>query len=81
MFYGHVLGCKGLQRTVVSSAFNEIAARERSRERLYVGLSRATDLLVLVGDPAVVRAMGGHEVAARLGSALDRAEGRSWRGS
>jgi hypothetical protein len=30
-------------------------------------MSRATDLLVVVGDPDVVTAVGGHEVAKRLG--------------
>ena len=48
---------------------NETKVRDRSRERLYVGMSRATDLLVVVGDPATVREMGGHAVASRLGLA------------
>jgi hypothetical protein len=30
-------------------------------------MSRATDVLVVVGDPAVVREMGGDQVATRLG--------------
>ena len=42
-------------------------AHDRSREKLYVGLSRATDRLVVVGDPEVIREMGGPEVAKRLG--------------
>ena len=67
VFYGHVLGCKGLERRVVVLAVNDTAVRERSRERLYVGLSRATDLLVVVGPPELVREMGGPEVAKRLG--------------
>jgi len=67
VFYGHVLGCKGLERRVVVLCVNESAPRDRSRERLYVGMSRATDLLVVVGDPAVIRATGGDEVARRLG--------------
>ncbi len=41
--------------------------RDRSREKLYVGMSRATDQLIVVGDPDVVREMGGPEVARRLG--------------
>ena len=45
---------------------NEDGTRDRSRERLYVGLSRATDRLVVVGDLAVIEAMGGAEVAQRL---------------
>ncbi|MGA8044733.1 MAG: NERD domain-containing protein [Dermatophilaceae bacterium] len=67
VFYGHVLGCKGLERRVVVLCVNDSAVRERSRERLYVGLSRATDRLVVVGPPQLVREMGGPEVAARLG--------------
>ena len=43
------------------------ADRERAEEMLYVGLSRATDRLVVVGDPDVTRAIGGDEVARRLG--------------
>ena len=67
VFYGHVLGCKGLERRVVVLAVNDPAVRERARERLYVGLSRATDLLVVVGPAELVREMGGPEVARRLG--------------
>jgi hypothetical protein len=67
VFYGHVLGCKRLERRVVVLCINESKVRDRSRERLYVGMSRATDLLVLVGDPATIREMGGDAVARRLG--------------
>ncbi len=67
MFYGHVLGCRGLERRAVVLCINEEKAADRSRERLYVGLSRATDQLVVVGDPGVVAQMGGMEVARRLG--------------
>jgi hypothetical protein len=67
VFYGHVLGFKGLERRVVVLAANEAEMRDRSRERLYVGLSRATDQLVVVGPPELVRAIGGDEVARRLG--------------
>ena len=67
VFYGHVLGCKGLERKVVVLCLNESEVRDRSRERLYVGMSRATDLLVVVGDPEMIRRVGGEEVARRLG--------------
>ena len=67
VFYGHVLGCKGLERQAVVLCVNQDQATERSRERLYVGLSRATDQLIVVGDPVVVAEMGGAEVARRLG--------------
>ena len=39
VFYGHVLGFKGLERRAVVLVVNEESAFERSRERLYVGLS------------------------------------------
>jgi hypothetical protein len=67
VFYGHVLGSKGLERAVVVLCINEVGERDRARERLYVGMSRATDVLVVVGDPDVVRRIGGDEVAKRLG--------------
>ncbi|GAC69214.1 NERD domain-containing protein [Gordonia soli] len=67
VFYGHVLGFKGLERRVVVLALNESEPRDRSRERLYVGLSRARDQLIVCGDPEFVREVGGEEVARRLG--------------
>jgi hypothetical protein len=67
VFYGHVLGCKGLERKVVVLCVNERTPRERARERLYVGLSRATDKLVVVGPRDVILEMGGPAVARRLG--------------
>ena len=67
VFYGHVLGFKGLERRVVVLAVNESTDRDRARERLYVGLSRARDQLVVCGDPGHIRRVGGDQVAARLG--------------
>lgn len=67
VFYGHVLGCKGLERRAVVLCLNEDGSRDRARERLYVGMSRATDVLVVVGDPDTVRRVGGDQVARRLG--------------
>ena len=67
VFYGHVLGCKGLERRVTVLCVNDTQLRERARERLYVGLSRATDKLIVVGDPELIREAGGPEVAKRLG--------------
>ncbi|MBM9459498.1 NERD domain-containing protein [Nocardioides sp. zg-536] len=67
VFYGHVLGCKGLERAAVVLCLNEESVTDRARERLYVGMSRATDQLVVVGDPEWVRQVGGPSVARRLG--------------
>jgi hypothetical protein len=66
-FYGHVLGCKGLERRAVVLCVNKDQVQPRDRERLYVGLSRATDRLVVVGDPDYIASVCGAEVAARLG--------------
>ena len=45
---------------------NEESAFERSRERLYVGLSRARDQLVVCGEPDFIREDGGPDLAHRL---------------
>lgn len=66
VFYGHVLGFKGMERRAVVLCVNEDGNRDRSRERLYVGMSRATDRLIVVGDPAVIARVGGPEVLAQL---------------
>ena len=66
-FYGHVLGFKGLERPAVVLAVNGFRDDSRARELLYVGLSRARDLLVVCGDPAELRRVGGDGVATRLG--------------
>src|SRR5680860_937827 len=66
IFYGHVLGFKGLERPAVVLALNENEPGERSKERLYVGLSRARDQLVVCGDPAFVEEVGGSAVLRHL---------------
>lgn len=49
VFYGHVLGTKGLERPAVVLAVNGFREPERERELRYVGMSRARDLLVVCG--------------------------------
>lgn len=66
VFYGHVLGFKGLERRAVVLVVNDQGRIERSRERLYVGLSRARDQLVVCGDPDFLREVGGADLASRL---------------
>ena len=68
VFYGHVLGFKGLERPAVVLAVNGFGVDERAREKLYVGLSRARDLLVVCGDLEQIRAVGGEGVVRRLAS-------------
>lgn len=66
VFYGHVLGFKGLERPVVVLAVNGFRDLSRAKEMLYVGLSRAQTLLVVCGDPDLVAAVGGEGVRRRL---------------
>jgi hypothetical protein len=66
LFYGHVLGFKGLERPAVVLAVNGFRHEERAREMLYVGLSRARDLLVVCGDLELIRRVGGEAVVQRL---------------
>lgn len=65
-FYGHVLDFTGLERPAVILAVNGFEDEQRAREMLYVGLSRPRDLLVVCGDLAMIRRLGGDDVANRL---------------
>lgn len=69
VFYGHVLGFKGLERRAIVLVVNDVYALQRASERLYVGLSRARDQLVVCGDPDFILEYGGPDVARRLGIA------------
>ncbi len=64
VFYGHVLGFKGLERRAVVLCLNEDGTRDRFRERMYVGLSRATDRLIVVGDTDAIGRAGDEVVRA-----------------
>jgi hypothetical protein len=66
VFYGHVLGFKGLERRAVVLVVDDEKVVERSSERLYVGLSRAREQLVVCGDPAMIAEIGGPDLARRL---------------
>ncbi|RKS77500.1 AAA domain-containing protein [Motilibacter peucedani] len=61
VFYGHVLGFKGLERPAVVLALNGFG-KDRAKEKLYVALSRARDLLVVCGDPKDISEIGGESV-------------------
>lgn len=69
VFYGHVLGFKGLERSVVVLCVNGFKDPERAAEQLYVGLSRARSLLVVVGDSALLEEAGGRELKMALSKA------------
>jgi hypothetical protein len=66
IFYGHALGFKGLERPAVVLAVNGFRDPARSKETLYVALSRARDLLIVCGDLDVIRHAAGERVANRL---------------
>lgn len=66
VFYGHVLGFKGLERPAVVLAVNGIRDEERAREYLYVGLSRARTQLVVCGDLDLIAKYGGEALRTRL---------------
>lgn len=70
VFYGHVLGFKGLERRAIVLVLNERTVSDRSRERLYVGLSRARDQLIVCASSVTIRALGGEDVlrVLRLGN-------------
>ncbi|MPY11183.1 AAA family ATPase [Arthrobacter sp. KR32] len=68
-FYGHVLGFKGLERSVIILCVNGFRDAERAAEQLYVGLSRARSLLVIVGDDAEIIAAGGRRLELALRTA------------
>jgi hypothetical protein len=70
VFYGHVLGFKGLERQVVVLALNGIRDQSRGREYLYVGLSRARSCLVVCGDLDQITSIGGESVRRRLEASI-----------
>src|SRR5690606_27112925 len=69
VFYGHVLGFKGLERTVVVLAVNGFRDAGRARTLLYTGMSRARMLLVLVGPRGEIERIGGEGMRRRLSEA------------
>ena len=69
VFYGHVSGFKGLERPAIILAINETPSRDRAMERMYVGLSRARDLLVVCGSAGHIEDVGGPELLKRLRNA------------
>ncbi len=68
-FYGHVLGFKGLERSVVVLAVNGFHDAERARRLLYTGMSRARLMLVVVGPRAEIERIGGDGARRRLAAA------------
>ena len=69
VFYGHVLGFKGLERSAVVLCVNGFKDMGRAAEQLYVGLSRARTLLVVVGDSDLLEGAGGRDLMLTLSRA------------
>lgn len=65
IFYGHVLGFKGMERRAVVLCVNESGTRDRAAERVYVGLPGHRP--AGGGRPDVITSMGGPEVYRRMG--------------
>ena len=64
VFYGHVLGFKGLERPAVVLCVNGIRDRDRAPKMLYTGISRATTKLVVVGSTEELAEMRGQGASA-----------------
>jgi superfamily I DNA/RNA helicase len=71
-FYATVPGFKGLERPAVVLAVDGFRDPDLAREVLYVGLSRARDRLVVVGDLEAIADVGGKELRKRLAKAAER---------
>ena len=66
LFFSTVAAFKGLERPAVVLAVDGFRDPATAAEILYVGLSRARDLLVVCGDIDLIRSAAGDEVADRL---------------
>jgi UvrD-like helicase C-terminal domain len=65
-FCSRVLGFKGLERRAVVVCVNEDGSRPHARERFHVGMSRATDHVIVVADPDVIVRIGNTDLLDRL---------------
>ena len=72
-FYATVPGFKGLERPAVVLAVDGFRDPDLAREVLYVGLSRARDHLVVIGDLDQIGEAGGKELRKRLAKAQVKA--------
>jgi hypothetical protein len=67
IFYGHVLGFKGLERRVVVLAINGWKHEDTKKDMLYTAITRARDFLVICGSSEDLRHAGGKEFIKVLG--------------
>jgi hypothetical protein len=66
VFYGHVLGFKGLERRVVVLAINGWKIEDQKKAMLYTAITRARDLLVICADKETLKHGGGKEFVKKL---------------
>ena len=66
VFYSTIAGFKGLERPVVVLAVDGFHEGVDPRSVLYAGMSRARDLLIVVGDSAELEAVVGGKLMRRL---------------
>lgn len=66
VFYGTVAGFKGLERPVVVLAVDGFHDGVDPRSVMYAGMSRARDLLIVVGPSALLRPAVGERIMRRL---------------
>ena len=66
VFYGHVLGFKGLERRVIVLAINGWKVEDQKKEMLYTAITRARDLLIICADKETLKHGGGKEFVKKL---------------
>jgi len=70
VFYGHVLGFKGLERRVIVLAINGWKIEDQKKEMLYTAITRARDLLIICADKETLKHGGGKEFMKKLVSSV-----------
>jgi len=61
VFYGHILGFKGLERRVIVLVLNGWKSPDAKKDFLYTGITRARDVLVICGSSEDLKQSGGKE--------------------
>lgn len=66
VFYGHINGFKGLERRVIVLAINGFKLENVKKDMLYTGITRARDLLFIIGSKDDLRESGGKELVKKI---------------
>jgi len=78
VFYGHVLGFKGLERRVIVLAINGWKVEDQKKEMLYTAITRARDLLIICADKETLKHGGGKEFVKKLTNHVERSFICTW---